>query len=156
MEHDNLTIIPEVKQKKSISIKLRKILIRQLEKYKSYRNLLEQEEKAIIKGDTDKIEVYIQLEHSIIREIYSIQKIIHPLEKSFFKVSPENEELIEKLHNSIEQMRKQVLLKNKSNRILLKKQLTFLKQEINSLRVKIKSNSHHFNLDTPAVVDITR
>ncbi len=134
--------------------RLREMLITQREKFNNYFNLLVKEEEAILNEDTEKIEVHIQVEHSILKEISSLGKVIKPLEAMYKIKFPKEEKTIPKLKNSLNVLKEKVLARNEKNRNLLKQKIIFLRQEIKSIKKNYKSQSPYSKLGKPSIIDI--
>jgi len=135
--------------------RLREMLIAQKEKFKNYLNLLEKEEEAILDEDTEKIEVHIHVEHSILKEIFSFQKVIKPLEDLYRIKFPEKEKSVPKLKKSLASLKEKVLARNEKNRNLLKSKITYLRQEIKAIKKNRRTRSPYSEVSTPSIIDIT-
>ena len=135
--------------------RLRMMLIAQREKFNNYLNLLVKEEEAILNEDTEKIEVHIQVEHSILKEISSFGKVIKPLEAMYKIRFPKKEKIIPQLKNSLDALKEKVSARNEKNRNLLKQKIIFLRQEIKNIKKNHKSQSPYSKLGTPSIIDIT-
>ncbi len=150
-----LSTADHIEESLHILKRLRQCLLQQREKFSSYLNLLAVEEKAIISGDAEKIENHIQLEQSIVQEIFTLQQVINPLEDLYSRAYPEGEESIPELKGSLDRLREKVLLRNESNRRLLKEQLNDLLKEIKCLKRRYRNSSPYSNIPVPSLVDIT-
>jgi hypothetical protein len=135
--------------------KLRETILRQRDKFRNYLNLLEKEEAAIIDDDIEKLEQHIQLEQSIIQEIYSIQRVINPLEDMYRVAFPEKEATIPELKISLEKLKGMVTGRNLKNRILLKERMENLRLQIKNLPRVFTAASPYANIGVPSMVDIS-
>ncbi len=135
--------------------KLRETLLRQRDKFRNYLNLLEKEEAAIINDDMEKLEQHIQLEQSIIQEIYSIQRVINPLEDMYRVAFPEKEATIPELKISLEKLKSMVTGRNLKNRILLKERMENLRLQIKNLPHAFTAASPFATIGVPSMVDIS-
>ena len=70
----------EVRERVEILRSLRRYLIDQRRKFRSYLDLLEREEQSILSEDVERLHEQAQMEASIVREIAAVQKVIDPLE----------------------------------------------------------------------------
>ncbi len=145
----------ELKERVNILKKLRETLLKQREKFRTYLEVLEQEEKAIADDDLDRLEAHIAIEKSVVNEITNFQKVIEPLDELYKKFFPESEDSIPKLKESLERMRVKVLERNKRNQLLLKEKMELVRSEIKSLRMKVQVTSPYANIGTPTFIDIT-
>ena len=133
---------------------MREYLTRQRDGFKSYLSLLEKEEEAILRDDSEKLEYYIRIEQSIVLEICTLQRVINPLEEIYLRAYPEKEDSIQELEDSLNRLKEKVLLKNKNNRQVLKERLESLRQEIKSLGKRFNS-SPYARIGVPSMVDLT-
>lgn len=145
----------EIEQRVTILRRLRETLATQREKFSNYLALLEKEEETIRNGTLDKLESQVEVEQSIIGEIFTLQKVIRPLDELYRKAYPLKEKSILNLESSLENIKKQVLVKNEKNRLLLKEKMALLRQEIKDLRSGYSMKSPFRKIGTPTLVDIS-
>ena len=145
----------EIEQRVTILRRLRETLVTQREKFSNYLALLEKEGENIRNGTLDKLESQVEVEQSIIGEIFTLQKVIRPLDELYRKAYPLKEKSILNLESSLENIKKQVLVKNERNRLLLKEKMALLRQEIKDLRSVYSMKSPFRKIGTPTLVDIS-
>jgi hypothetical protein len=141
-------------QNASIVKRLREMLLRQREKFQSYLAILERQERDIADGDAEKLLVHVELEQSVIAEIFTLKKVIAPLEELYQAAYPEPEQTIPPLALTLERMGAQVIERNAHNRALLKERMDALREEIGSLRAWPRMASPYAEV-VPSLVDIT-
>jgi hypothetical protein len=134
--------------------RLREMLLRQKEKFQAYLGLLEQEERSIVGGDTEKLLAQVELEKTIIAEIFTLKKVITPLEALYAAAYPLAESTVPRLQEALEGMGKELVVRNGKNRALLKERMEELRREIRTLRAWPRSASP-FAEAVPSLVDIT-
>jgi hypothetical protein len=134
--------------------RLREMLLRQKEKFQAYLGLLEQEEICISGGDTEKLLAQVELEKGIIAEIFTLKKVITPLEALYKAAYPRAESTVPRLQVALEDMGQQVVARNGRNRALLKERMEELRREITTLRAWPRAASP-FAEAQPSLVDIT-
>ena len=134
-------------QNASIVKRLREMLQRQREKFHSYLAILEQQERDIEEGD-------VELEQAVIAEIFTLKKVIAPLEDLYQAAYPEPEPTIPPLALTLEKMGAQVIARNTRNRAMLKDSMDALREEIGSLRAWPRASSPFAEV-VPSFVDIT-
>jgi flagellar biosynthesis/type III secretory pathway chaperone len=143
-----------IAQNAAILRKLRDTLSRQREKFGAYLNLLECEERSIEKGDSEKLLAQVEMEQSIIAEIFTLKKVIAPLESLYRAGYPEGtESTIPRLKSALEEMGEEILARNGRNRQLLRERMEEMRKEITSLRSWPKSASPFAEV-TPGLIDI--
>ena len=141
-------------QKVALLKRLREMLQRQREKFQGYLVLLEQEESSIAKGDADTLLTQVEMEKSIIADIFALKKVIEPLETLYQAAYPRTEQTVPRLKATLEKMSEQVIAHNEKNRALLRARMDDLRLEIASLRAWPRVSSG-FAQPTPGLVDIT-
>jgi len=141
-------------QNASIVKRLREMLQRQREKFHSYLAILEQQERDIEEGDAEKLLVHVELEQAVIAEIFTLKKVIAPLEDLYQAAYPEPEPTIPPLALTLEKMGAQVIARNTRNRAMLKDSMDALREEIGSLRAWPRASSPFAEV-VPSFVDIT-
>jgi len=141
-------------QKVALLKRLREMLQRQREKLQGYLVLLEQEESSISRGDADGLLAQVEMEKSIIADIFSLKKVIGPLETLYQAAYPGTEQTVPRLKAMLETMGRQVIAHNARNRTLLRARMDELRLEIASLRAWPRSPSS-FSQASPGLVDIT-
>jgi hypothetical protein len=145
----------ELEERVRILRRLRETLTAQRKKFRNYLVLLEREEEIIRSGDLEKLESQVEVEQSIVSEIFKLQKAIRPLDELYRKAYPLREKSISSLESSLENVKKQVLVKNEKNRLLLKEKMALLRQEIKELRSGYSMKSPFREIGTPTLVDIS-
>ena len=135
--------------------KLKETLLCQRDKFMNYLDLLEKEEAVIIDDDMEKLEHHVQLEQSIVQEIYVIQRVINPLEDMYRVAFPEKEATIPELKISLEKLKGMVQGRNLKNRLLLKERMENLRLQIKNLPRNIMAVSPYANIGVPSMVDIS-
>jgi hypothetical protein len=144
----------ETSQKIAILKRLREMLLRQREKFQAYLSLLEHEEASIRNGEPEKLLVQAEMEQAIIAEIFTLKKVIEPLETLYQAAYPRTESTVPRLKSTLDAMAQQVIAHNASNRALLRERMSDLRQEINSLRSWPKTGSPFAEV-VPSLIDIT-
>ncbi|HHU36599.1 MAG TPA: flagellar biosynthesis protein FlgN [Treponema sp.] len=149
----------EVAQRVAILKRFRALLDEQRTKFRDYLSVLEKQETMISEGNVDAIVQHTELEQGIISEIYTIQKVIDPLETMYRAAHPEqHDNEIPKLKTDLEKLRKDVLLQNEKNRELLKSHMQLLRQKVSSLKNPYANRSSVYASDahTASLIDINQ
>ncbi|MGA2377812.1 MAG: flagellar biosynthesis protein FlgN [Spirochaetia bacterium] len=135
--------------------RLRDMLTRQREKFGSYLRLLECEGEAIEKGDSEKLLALVEMEQSIIAEVFTLKKVIAPLESLYEASYPAGTEAtIPRLKSVLETLGAEILAHNGRNRQKLRERMEDMRREITSLRAWPKTASPYVEV-TPGLIDIT-
>lgn len=147
----------QVAERVSILKRFKKLLDEQRAKFRDYLSVLEKQEKMISDGDVDAIVRHTELEQGIIAEIYTIQKVIDPLESMYRTTHAEQHDAeIPRLKTDLDKLRKDVLVQNEKNRELLKSHMTLLRQKVLSLKNPYANRSSIYASDahTASLIDI--
>ncbi len=149
----------ELSQRVAVLKRFRELLVKQREKFSSYLQVLERQKQDIEKGevDVDALVSHVEIEQSIVSEIFTFQKVIDPLEdmyKAAYHVADIPRD-IPQIQINLDQLKEEVLKRNQENRQLLKQRMSMLRQEITSLRNPFKkSNSVYGSSPGPSLIDI--
>ena len=97
------------------------------------------------------------MEESIIAEIFTIQKVIDPLEYMYTNICKNEHSDIPHLKTDLDDLQKRVLAQNKRNRELLQTHITGLRQQIASLKRPYahKESIYASTARTAALVDLS-
>jgi hypothetical protein len=138
----------------TVLIRLREMLVRQRDKFAAYLGVLEREGEAISEGDADRLAACVELEGSVIADIYALKKVIDPLQDLYRAAWPEREPTVTELRATLERMSAEVIEKNAVNRALLRRKMDEMRQEIASLRRWPRQPSPFAAATPPSLVDI--
>ncbi len=132
--------------------RLRDMLVRQRGRFQAYLDLLERERDSITRGDAESLLAQVEMEHAIIGEIFTLRKVIAPLETIYRSAYPGTEESVPRLQAALESMGREIAARNARNRRLLRARMEDLRAEISSLRTWPRAS---FSAPAPAMIDIT-
>lgn len=125
----------EIDQRIAVLKRFKDLLKEQRKKFNEYLIVLETQEQSIDEENIDAIIHHTELEQSIIGDIFTIQKVIEPIEKMCRFSSPEkDDEDIAKLKDDLDKLQVRVIDQNKKNRNLLQLRMHDLQEELVSLR----------------------
>jgi len=133
MKQEGLT--PEqIDERIAILKRFRQLLEQQRQKFREYLVVLEKQEEMIASENVDAIVHHTEIEQSIVSELYTIQKVIDPLEEMYKSANPGLPDTeIPKLKTDLDHLRKEVLVQNEKNRELLKSHMQVLRQRVISI-----------------------
>ena len=131
-------------------------------KFREYLSALEAQEKSIAAGNTERIERQSLLGEAIVSEIYTIQKVIDPIEAMYRDIyapeaasSSSDEMLIPKLQADLEKLHCDIETQNKKNRDLLKSAMGRVRNELAQLKKPYARKSVFASeSDSASLVDI--
>jgi hypothetical protein len=115
--------------------RFRFLLEQQRQKFRDYLVVLEKQAVMISTDNIDAMVTHTEIEQSIISEIYTIQKVIDPLEAMYRNVYPgSTDDEIPRLKTDMTHLRAEVFEQNKKNRELLKAHMTILHEKVVSIQ----------------------
>ena len=147
----------EIAERVAVLKRFRSLLEQQRLKFREYLTVLEKQEKSICDENTDAVLQHTELEESIIAEIFTIQKVIDPLEYMYTNICKNEHSDIPHLKTDLDDLQKRVLAQNKKNRELLRTHITGLRQQIASLKRPYahKESIYAGTARTAALVDLS-
>ena len=147
----------EIAERVAVLKRFRSLLEQQRLKFREYLTVLEKQEKSISDENTDAVLQNTELEESIIAEIFTIQKVIDPLEYMYTNICKNEHSDIPHLKTDLDDLQKRVLAQNKRNRELLQTHITGLRQQIASLKRPYahKESIYASTARTAALVDLS-
>ena len=138
----------ELAQRVAILKRFKTLLSQQRERFRSYLNLLDKQQNVIESGSAEDLLTYVEIEEKIVADIFSIQKVIDPLEEMYNAVvsdknpvksrlnieNSNTQEEVPSIKASLEVLKSEAVIRSTKNRESLSKRMLELRQEIKSLR----------------------
>ena len=146
----------ELSQRVAVIKRFKELLKAQRDRFRAYLDALDRQKDVIERGTADDLLHHVELEEKIVADIFSIQKVIDPLEKMYHNARLEtpaekkkgsgglkpaekqDREEVSSLKEALEGLKAEAVLRSGQNRDLLSKRLAELRSEIKSL----KSNAY--------------
>ena len=160
----------EVMQRTAILRRFRELLKAQRDRFGAYLDVLEKQKDVIEKGSTDSLIRHVELEEKIVADIFSIQKVINPLEEMYRSahhrnvavpgtstmVLDEKNDILD-LKSALEGLKTEAISRSKRNKALLSKRMAEIRLEIKNLRTNPYVHQHSAFSDSgnPGLVDLT-
>lgn len=134
----------ELNERVAILRRFRILLEQQRSKFQEYLNVLEKQEGAISKEDTNAIISHAELEQQVVAGIKNLQKVIVPMSEiyksSTQNATSENDKSVESIQNELEKLQDKVLAQNQKNRELLKNHLVQIRSQIENFKNPYRKN----------------
>lgn len=134
----------ELNERVAILRRFRILLEQQRSKFQEYLNVLEKQEGAISKEDTNAIISHAELEQQVVAGIKNLQKVIVTMSEiyksSAQNATSENDKSVESIQNELEKLQNKVLAQNQKNRELLKKHLVQIRSQIENFKNPYRKN----------------
>ena len=111
------------------------LLQEQRKKFSDYLVVLETQERSIHEENIDALVHHTELEQSIIGDIFTIQKVIDPIEEMYRLGMPDKDDTeVVRLKSDLNKLQSQVIDQNQKNRELLQSRMADLRQEMISIK----------------------
>ena len=148
----------ELAQRVAILKHFRELLVQQRERFQRYLVTLEKQQAVIETGSSGELADYIEQEEQIIADIFSIQKVIDPLEEMYNATVPASSAGdVPVLKTALKELKDQVAARSAQNRELLSLRMDVLRSEIIELRNNPLANaarSAFSHSGTASIIDI--
>jgi hypothetical protein len=149
----------ELSRRVAILRRFRELLQDQRDRFRAYLEVLDKQKDVIEQGDTEALITHVELEERIVADIFSIQKVINPLEDMYRAVysgiSPETAEVPD-LKSTLENLKTEAIVRSERNKELLLQRMTELRSEIKALRENpfARKSSIYSGAGTASLIDI--
>jgi len=172
----NLTAVDidsaELAQRVAVLKRFKTLLSQQRDRFHNYLDLLDKQQGVIESGSAEDLLTYVEIEEKIVADIFSIQKVIDPLEEMYYSVvsghgtpkasgkienNTDNQEEVPGLKASLEKLKSEAVIRSTKNKELLSKRMVELRQEIKTLRTNpyaVSGRSAYSNSNTASLVDL--
>ena len=148
----------ELAQRVAILRRFRELLVKQRERFNRYLVTLEKQQSVIETGSSGELAEYIEQEEQIIADIFSIQKVIDPLEAMYNAAVPASAaDDVPALKSALKELKDQVAVRSAHNRELLSARMDVIRSEIIELRNNPLANtarSRYQNSVIASLIDI--
>ncbi|MCL2190745.1 MAG: flagellar biosynthesis protein FlgN [Treponema sp.] len=150
----------ELTQRVAILRRFKDLLEQQRERFRNYLALLENQETVIGSGSGEEILAHVELEERIVADIFSMQKVINPLEDMYRAVAPHSlaDDEIPALKTALDDMKIRVQAQSAKNRGLLSARMAEIRTEMDTLKdnpfLKSARGSAYGNAVTASLIDV--
>ena len=137
----------ELKQRVAVIKRFKEVLKAQRDRFNAYLDTLDRQKDVIERGSADDLLHHVELEEKIVADIFSIQKVIDPLEKMYHtsKLPPPSKgkkaaakhpdgDEVSGLKEALDSLKAEAVVRSERNRELLTKRMAELRSEIKTLR----------------------
>ena len=148
----------ELKQRVALLKRFKELLKAQRERLRVYLDSLDRQKDIIQGGTTDDLIRHVELEENIISDIFSIQKVIDPLEQMYHSVKQDfsqSEGLeVSSLKETLENLKADAAVRSERNKELLSRRMVEIRSEIKSLRNNPYARRRTDPATVPTQIDI--
>ena len=131
----------EINQRTAVLRRFRELLKAQRDRFHTYLDVLDKQKISIENGNADDLIRHVELEEKIVNDIFSIQKVIDPMEDLYRAVQKEEtvqktakEDDVINIKAALEGLKTEAISRSEANRNLLSKRMAELRSEIRGLR----------------------
>ena len=158
----------ELSQRVAVIKRFRELLKAQRDRFQAYLNALDKQKNVIETGTADDLLRHVEMEEKIVEDIFSIQRVIEPLEDMYRRGTSasgfggglgstkidETEDEVSGLKNALESLKSEAALLSARNRDLLAKRMAEIRSEINSLKSNAYARRRFDSGPAPSLVDL--
>jgi len=155
----------ELAQRVAVIKRFKELLIQQRERFRSYLTVLDKQQLLISYGSADEITAHVELEEQIVADIFSIQKVIAPLEIMYNTIGTDADGLgtfittndVPALKATLEDLKSQAVVRSGQNRDLLSCRMEKINSDIQTIKNNPFLSKARFSMyqnAAPSTVDI--
>ena len=161
----------ELSQRVAVIKRFKELLKAQRDRFQAYLNALDKQKDVIETGSTDDLLRHVDLEEKIVQDIFSIQKVIDPLDQLYQTLrteaptvvsgkgalpsdKPSDDEEIFSLKEALAGLKTEATLRAEQNRDLLAKRMAELRSEIKTLKKNAYASRNFDNTPPPSYIDL--
>ena len=137
----------ELTRRVAILKRFRTLLTQQRDRFRSYLEVLDRQKDIIERGSAEDLLAHVELEEKIVADIFSIQKVIDPLEDMYRaavsgfnpgmasrETGQEDSSDVPSLKSALEDLKNEAVIRSTRNKELLSRRMVELRSEITALR----------------------
>ena len=149
----------ELSQRVAVIKRFRELLRAQRDRFEVYLNTLDKQKDVIKRGNADELLRHVELEEKIVEDIFSIQKVIDPMEEMYRRGSSvsglaEKDDEVSGLKDALEGLKSEAAIRSAKNKDLLTKRMAEVRSEIKSLKSNAYTRRRFDSGPAPSLVDL--
>ena len=167
----------ELSQRVAVLRRFKELMKAQRDRFQAYLFTLDKQKDVIERGSTDDLLRHVELEEKIVADIFSIQKVIDPLDKMYQTIRAEDpvksrvksgalrqiepipgeqsgDDEVFSLKEALDGLKTEAAARSQRNRELLSKRMAELRNEIKSLRSNSYARRNFDSSPGPSLIDI--
>ena len=166
----------ELSQRVAVLKRFKELLKAQRDRFHAYLDALDKQKDVIERGTAEELLNHVELEEKIVADIFSIQKVIDPIEEMYHSIALEipgghthkeagavsktvqaggkADEDVSGLKKALESLKSEAVVRSEQNRDLLAKRMAELRSEIKSLKNNVYSRRNVNISPRPSQIDI--
>jgi hypothetical protein len=154
----------EVSQRTAVLRRFKELLKAQRDRFRNYIEILDKQKSTIEHGSADELIRHVELEEKIVADIFSIQKVIDPMEEMYQAArvigpampAPLEADNVDSLKSALEGLKAEAISRSERNKNLLSKRMIELRAEIKNIRANpyARQRTAYSDSAAPTLVDI--
>ena len=165
----------ELSQRMAVIKRFKEMLKAQRDRFQAYLNALDKQRDVIQRGTTDDLLRHVELEEKIVSDIFSIQKVIDPLEKLYQitrtssstaassarqgsrvqeQIDDSGAAEVSDLKQTLESLKAEAIIRSEQNRELLSKRMAELRAEIKNMKNTTYARRNFNSAPVPSLIDL--
>ena len=159
----------ELSHRVAVIKRFKELLKAQRDRFRAYLDAMDRQKDVIQGGTADDLLRHVELEEKIVEDIFSIQRVIDPLEDMYQSIAMErrleipapgelssdkHDEEVSGLKKALAGLKAEAVVRSEQNRELLSKRMTELRSEIKILKSNAYARRNIDNAPAPAHIDI--
>ncbi|MDR0588926.1 MAG: flagellar protein FlgN [Spirochaetaceae bacterium] len=157
-QHGEPAISPEeITQRVAVLKRFRELLLEQRNRFKQYLEVLDKQKDVIEQGSAEELVSHVEMEERILGDIFSIQRVIDPLEDMCRAAFPRGDTPeVPELKSVVAELKTEAAIRMERNKALLSVRMVQIRSEIKSLRGNpfARRSSIYADSGTPSFLDI--
>ncbi|MFP3089516.1 flagellar protein FlgN [Treponema sp. TIM-1] len=159
MKKDEPAISPEeITRRVAVLKRFRELLLEQRNRFRHYLEVLDKQREVIEQGNAGELISHVELEERILGDIFSIQKVIDPLESMYQAACPQGDAReVPELRSVVEELKTEAAVRMERNKKLLSARMIQIRSELKSLQGNpfIRRTSIYADSGVPSILDIS-
>jgi hypothetical protein len=124
----------ELKARVAVVKRFRELLRTQRDRFRVYLVSLDKQKTAIEQGSTEDILSHVEMEEKMLSDIFSIQKVINPLETMYRESGIADAPDVPEIQAALENLKAEASVKAKQNRDMLEKRMDEVRDDLKMAR----------------------
>ncbi|GHU71074.1 hypothetical protein FACS189450_06500 [Spirochaetia bacterium] len=152
----------EFSQRVAILKRFRSLLTEQRDRFRSYLEVLDKQQDVIETGSAEDLISHVELEEKIVADIFSLQKVIIPLEEMYRAVvntadaaqEPQSRDDVPSLKSALEGLKNEAAARSTRNKELLSRRMSEIRSEITALRNNPYASARRFTFSDAGMATV--
>ncbi|MDR0539156.1 MAG: flagellar export chaperone FlgN [Spirochaetaceae bacterium] len=146
----------ETQSRVALLKRFRQLLVMQRERFRTYLETLDLQKNLIENGTVEELSNYVELEEKIAGDIFSLQKVIEPLQGMYrFAWNGLEPPEIPEIQTVVENLKNEAKNRLERNKTLLQDRMALIRNEIKELRASpYRRRRSAYTAAAPSLIDV--